>query len=272
MKNLTLKQLQQAELEVLVEIDRVCTELGLTYYLAYGSLLGAVRHKGFIPWDDDIDIMMPRKDLEILVKEFNSHCSKDFKLLTHHDPGFFHPFPKVINQKTEVIEKGYKKMPGLGVWVDVFPLDFVAEDHAKSDEEFLHIEHRRMMSIYRYSTFFRKIRWIYGTFIYDDVSLKDLHGNSEEIIDELIQKNLQQTEGEKVRINYTPKGIVTIFPTEWFGEGKRIEFEGYSLLAPDNPHEVLKMLYGDYMTPPPLKDRVTGHHFKSSHFIVGDQK
>lgn len=124
----TSDQLQQqiwaTEQEILDVIHQVCTEHGLRYSLAYGTLLGAVRHKGFIPWDDDIDLMMPREDYEKLLVIWNQSAPKGYILQnTRTDPDFTQNFTKIRKDHTTFLqgeserEKHYHK----GIFVDIFP-------------------------------------------------------------------------------------------------------------------------------------------------------
>ena len=105
MKQETLKQLHNVEQEILDEIDRVCEKNGLKYYLIGGTLLGAIRHKGFIPWDDDLDIVMPRADFD----KFQEVCKTDLdeKYYVHssyNDPKYYAPFIKVRKHNTIFLE------------------------------------------------------------------------------------------------------------------------------------------------------------------------
>lgn len=82
MRELTLREIQMTSLNVLIEVDQICKDLGLRYFLMYGTLIGAIRHKGFIPWDDDLDIGMPRKDFDQLVLFFDSEYSGALRMCT----------------------------------------------------------------------------------------------------------------------------------------------------------------------------------------------
>ena len=102
-KALSIEERKQVSLEILDEITRVCNLLGLEYYLAYGTLLGAIRHKGFIPWDDDIDIWIFRKDYEILKREFNNLCKPEFRLWSYENRDDYPYFmTKIVSLKTRV--------------------------------------------------------------------------------------------------------------------------------------------------------------------------
>lgn len=126
MRKLSLKEIQEAEMCILDEIDRICRQLNITYFLGYGTLLGAARHQGFIPWDDDMDIFMLRKDYETLLSRFNDMPHDlPLKLLVYRDGVSNLPYAKVVDTSTSVTMKLVKEEYSTGIWVDVFPLDFI---------------------------------------------------------------------------------------------------------------------------------------------------
>ena len=122
-----LKEVQQKELQILLEVDRICKRNGLTYYLIGGSALGAVRHGGFIPWDDDIDIAMPRDDYRKFLKLCSRELPAEYFLQTYtSQPDFPYPFAKVNLNNTTFIENRLHKLNiHHGIFIDVFPLDGV---------------------------------------------------------------------------------------------------------------------------------------------------
>ncbi|MEG2626279.1 MAG: LicD family protein, partial [Christensenella sp.] len=126
MEKLSIDEMKQIELELMSELDRVCRENNLSYVLAYGSCLGAVRHKGFIPWDDDMDVAMPRADYERLIDSFDQLKSKPhYELVSYRKNKAIYPFLKLIDTTTQVLENFADKRFSTGVWVDIFPLDKV---------------------------------------------------------------------------------------------------------------------------------------------------
>lgn len=116
--------IKEIELSILDYIDDVCKTNHIKYYLAYGTLLGAIRHKGFIPWDDDIDIYMPRKDYDKFIKLMASNIESHYRVLSiYNDSEYFYEFAKVVDCRTRLITKNIKENQHEGVWVDIFPLD-----------------------------------------------------------------------------------------------------------------------------------------------------
>ncbi|MEG0324278.1 MAG: LicD family protein, partial [Raoultibacter sp.] len=133
MQKISIDEMKQIELEIMDEFDRICREHGFSYCLGYGSCLGAIRHKGFIPWDDDMDVVMPRADYERFIKEFNVLNNVDrYKLATYRDESGIYPFVKMVDTKTKVYENFAAKQYSTGVWIDIFPLDDVVSSQDKA--------------------------------------------------------------------------------------------------------------------------------------------
>lgn len=122
MEPLTVDDVKLIELEIMDEIDRVCNEHGVQYFLGYGTLLGAVRHGGFIPWDDDMDIVMMRDQYELLMSHFNEWRTTDrFKLVSYRDGSSIYQFAKIVDTTTVFYEKFVGKDPLRGFGSMLFP-------------------------------------------------------------------------------------------------------------------------------------------------------
>ena len=131
-ENLKLEEMKKVEIEILKKIDEVCSENNIVYSLAGGSAIGAVRHKGFIPWDDDIDIMMLREDYDKLQNVMNDKDYKGIKLLSiNNDENFPYPYMKAVSLNTTGKEIGIDKIKDYGVFIDIFPVDKVPTDGKK---------------------------------------------------------------------------------------------------------------------------------------------
>lgn len=129
------RRLWDTEQEILDEFHRVCTENGLRYSLAYGTLLGAVRHKGFIPWDDDIDVLMPRDDYQILQEIWKRKATEKYILQEPYtSPDLVINFTKIRKDRTTFIQAEFEKNRKYhkGIFIDVFPLDRVAKGRIRS--------------------------------------------------------------------------------------------------------------------------------------------
>ena len=129
MEKLSLEELKKVELDILIWFADICEQEKLNYTLSYGTLLGAVRHKGFIPWDDDIDVAMPRPDYEKFIEYCNTH-ETHYKLIDiHNDKGYNYLFAKVYDPNTTIVEKYANRFKAnYGVYIDIFPVDGFGDD------------------------------------------------------------------------------------------------------------------------------------------------
>ena len=124
----SIDELKVIELDIMKKIHRFCVDNNIIYYLCYGTLIGAIRHKGFIPWDDDIDILMPRPDYERFLKLFpRVQKQLGLEVVNHKTKTYFgRPMSKVIDKRTDLFEPEFKGDDHIGVFVDVWPLDGAA--------------------------------------------------------------------------------------------------------------------------------------------------
>ena len=126
MRRMTSEEVKRVEFDILCSFDDVCKEHNLTYCLAYGTCLGAIRHKGFIPWDDDIDVYMPRDDYETLYRlHADNSINWKYRIMSSRDGSSYHPTYKVTDPNTICHESFIDKRYSIGLWIDVFPLDTV---------------------------------------------------------------------------------------------------------------------------------------------------
>ena len=149
MRKLELAEIQQIELEIFDAFVRLCKQHGLSYQLAYGSLLGAVRHQGFIPWDDDIDVVLPRPDYDRLLSTFTEKT--DHYLLESPYTGnadYYYTYAKLYDTDTTLTEKT-KRNCRRGIYIDVFPLDGIGRDEGEMEANFAKIDRLNMFLMTR---------------------------------------------------------------------------------------------------------------------------
>lgn len=265
MRNLTCNEIKDEGLLVLKEIKRVCELLNLQYFLAYGTLLGAVRHKGFIPWDDDIDIWLMRKDFDILVEKFNDYANPEFKLY-FTDKVKDYPFscPKVMNSRTFVQERMIKPLSYVGVWVDLIPLDYVKEEELNKTSNLITLEHKRWMALWNSSTFLGKAKFLWFCLSHKDVSFADRKKSPSEVINLLYKEISNTVEEDYVKNLTTVVDIPIALKAKDFKSSTQMEFEEELFSVPKNYKEILTTLYGDYLKfPPKFKQHYTKHLAKA---------
>lgn len=136
-----LRQLQKTELSILKRFKQICDKHHLRYYLYGGTLLGAVRHEGFIPWDDDVDVCMPYSDYEIFLNVAKKELGEDYFLQTSEsDKHFVAPFAKIrLNNSTFLDSKFAKRHINHGIWIDIFPLIYTSDLIANKQKRILKI-------------------------------------------------------------------------------------------------------------------------------------
>ncbi len=252
-----LRKLQLVQFEILLEVKRICDKYELQYFLIGGTLLGAVRHKGFVPWDDDVDIAMPRSDYDKFVHYCSIELSKKYFLHCHEtDDNYWNTFSKVRKNGTYLNEKSISKLAThKGIYVDIFPLDNASNPNSKQ------------------SLLQTKIIDIISAIIYQKRGLEFDHEQSSKLkVLFLCIKPFQIKTLAKLQ-----RKIMTWYNScqtdYWAGFGshygiiardkylpsKEIEYEGTLFKVPFDYDYVLTSLFGDYMVLPPIEKRVQNH-------------
>lgn len=248
-------------LHILDDIDKVCKEHNLKYYIAYGSLIGAVRHKGIIPWDDDIDIQMPRDDYDKFISIYSKEGQYEIMSPRSRDPLYY--FAKVYNPNTIKVEKGisYHKRFPLGIDVDIFPLDnyhgIVPVGNRVPNKRSLQLlYYLRMFAIDEITTKkSRRFPWLsymLGVFCH-------IIGNKAIIrIFEHIARANNKSQSDYYTV-YSGMEYISIYKKEDYSSCVKIPFENRYYSIPVGYDNILKSTYGDYMVLPPKEKRVSHH-------------
>lgn len=250
-----IHELRQIQIGILDEVHCFCETQGITYFLSSGSLLGAVRHGGYIPWDDDIDIYMPRKDYERLLRDFKDN--EQFKLLNPaKEPHYYYTFAKVVDTRTLMIEDetdGYE----IGVYMDIFPVDYVPDDLKERERVF-----KRKKLLYKIRRCkISKSNPLHSRLAYWCYKLLPI---SVEQLNRMIRKLIVRKESSQYVCHMTEAGpgVKSCFPAEDIASSVDIAFEGKTYKTMVGYKDYLERTYGDYMTLPPVEQRVT-HHFEA---------
>lgn len=269
----TLKKAQQASLEILLAVDRICRENGIRYLLDAGTLLGAVRHQGFIPWDDDIDIAMTRKDYEALKRLLRSGkklLPENMELILpdeyRNGRAFYDFTPRIIYKNSrrhgDSREMDYYEGKLNHLWVDIFILDNIPDSPlldrwVRFRQKVIYglsMPKRWRLDLGKYSPSDRlKVSLLKGAGRF--FSMRKLFSMQERLsrrYEKRHTKNLYYS-------NYQPDFLQDTVKREWSEEVTELPFEGHMLMAPAGYDQVLREIYGDYMQLPPEERRVPSH-------------
>lgn len=261
-------KLQQIEFEMLREFVRICDELNLTYFLVCGSALGAVKYKGFIPWDDDLDVALPRPDYEIFCREAQKMLPKHL-FLQNHCTEKYYPliFSKIRNNNTTFIEKSYATTNiHHGIYIDVFPLDGYPEDVCLQDK--LEKEKRRY-NLTRLCCLDVPRTWKTRLLVICQ-KLFGVHRKPAKFVSRL-EKYIAQypTKNATIWCNHGNwQGKLEYAAREQYGNGIWAEFEGLHVRIPEKYDEYLTQKYGDWRADLPESEKV-GHHY---HYICDTER
>lgn len=272
------RTMQLLELDMLVEFDKVCRENNIQYCISCGTLLGAVRHKGYIPWDDDADIVMLREDYEkfkkIAYKMNSSICYfQDY----YNDPGYLWEYGKLRRTGTSYVRAGQEHMKGkTGVFIDVFPLDDIPMSTAGQMINDLYcfflrktlyarvgVVNSKGISKFVYSCLNKiPVSWVYRR-------VESIANKSSNQSDNRVRLLLFTSFGKLYKKNPIKERYG--MPKEWFLNRKEYEFEGHKFYGIGDYDAFLKYMYGDYMKLPPIEKRQQHAPVSSFNFDVDSE-
>ncbi len=266
--NEKVRKLQLAELEILKEVRDFCDKKSITYYLGFGTLLGAVRHQGFIPWDDDIDIFMKRQDYERFLAAA-AELPDQLTVRTYHNSRLGKENialqAKVERKNQYIIRNTNGKDFKQRIWIDIFTVDGMPKTRLARDLHWMNIQYRYVLCRIARSGVGHKAGprpFIEKAAIY----LTELTNVRRFLPLEETFSRLEHTVS-KYPVEKNPLVITfahaygknTIVPGNCFGTGRKILFEGELFNIPDDPDTLLKCWYGEYMQLPPPEKRVAKH-------------
>lgn len=260
LKKLNDKELKAKLVEVLAYFDSVCQKYGIKYSLIGGSLIGAIRHKGIIPWDDDIDVIMLPEELEKFKKALKKEKSKKYKLLEPNKNGSFYSYPKLVSTDTILDEFQQKDIPDYGVYIDIFSYYNIYEDKA-FQEKFFRDYTKYHTGLYttnaKHSAWPRNPKYRIKYYWYN----AHFWVNYTQKIVDLYESLPKEPTGFLISNDPTYGLEHDVIPTEWTDEFIRVPFENIEVSIYKNYDDILKVVFGDYMKLPPKEERKTHHSY-----------
>jgi len=251
-----IHELRNIQMGILDDVHTYCVQHGLHYSLSSGTLIGAVRHKGYIPWDDDIDIYMLRQDYEKFLENYHDEKGTYRVLNPKREQHYYYTFAKVVDQRTKMVEKetaGYE----IGVYIDVFPVDYVTDDVRERERIF---KYKRLLYKIRRCkisvTNPLRSRLAYWCYRLLPVSVA--------VLNRWIERLIVSSKPTNTLCHMTEAGpsVRGCFPAQDMASYVDLPFESHVYKAMAGYDDHLRRTYGDYMTLPPEDQRVT-HQFEA---------
>lgn len=257
----TLKEVKKTELNILSTVDDFCRKNNIKYSLAYGTLLGAVRHKGFIPWDDDIDIWMTRENYNKFIRTWEQNPVQGYILQnTDLEEDFSQNFTKIRKDNTAFIQTEEEKTTNYhkGIFIDIFPLDRVAKTPSKIAVQKFYAM-LTMLFYRKYAPPTEKGLKKYISKFFLKIVPKSKYENARKHFENRYLSLSGDVDCSWLS-NSTYRDLSIYYDSDMMDDYTFLQFEGRNFMSVSNWDHALKMQYGDYMQLPPEKDRVWKHH------------
>lgn len=265
MKEVEQEAYKRIPLDILIHVSDFCNKNGIRYWLGYGTLLGAIRHQGYIPWDDDIDIVIPRKDYDKFRKIYQSEKYPLIDLLSNKKYNI--GVAKIYDTNTCYYYKKHFKRE-IGLFIDVFVLDNIPSDEKERKKWFWSIKRYKLFNLYKNTKLSEilsskyswkvKILAIFSKML--PIPSSWVHNKIVELLSKYDNRECEYVGcPEDMRINKKRELYTFIFPKELFDEIIEVKFENHFFKVPARYDEVLKILYGNYMELPPIEERKGKH-------------
>lgn len=264
-----MKEIQSVSLEILKKIADICDQEGLKYSLAWGTLIGAVRHKGYIPWDDDVDIQMPRPDYERLKDYFNRNADAlyPYRLFDNSVNGYPYMLARVSNDDY-VIDTINEKPCGMGIFVDIYILDGTGDtyeeawNYASKTCKFPRLIFLATRKYYHFGTTKGFFKRLFKVFVFIYAKLMGKKYFERKLLSIISQKPYDQSDYVGC-VCWCERPKYSVIKKSEFEDMIDFQFENYKFKGPREYDKYLRMWYGDYMQLPPEKDRIYHHLYKA---------
>lgn len=258
----SLDELKRIEYDILCKVDKFCTEHNIEYFLSHGTLLGAIRHNGFIPWDDDIDIYMKRSEYERFCKAFQAeNTDTDLQFVNAHTELYYgRAMGKVIDTRTIVKETEFMGDDPIGVFIDIWVLDGAPDSqraqniHLKLCKFLMRLYYLRIRNPKTLKGWRRFLHTALALCVNPKIMNSYIEG---------LHKKYSDTQSDALVCYTDPYG--KIIPADWFAKSADHMFEDQEFKVPSQYHRILTKIYGDYMKLPP-EDKRTPHHVMNTYW------
>lgn len=262
MKRIYPDELKKIQIDIILHINEFCQKHNIRYFICGGTLIGAIRHQGFIPWDDDIDIMMLREDYERFIHIYSSEDKSKYKLHSHKlNKQYPYPYVKIDDSET-VFEEEIKDTFRMGVNIDLFPIDIIPE--SKNKQRVIY----RKSHLYIQMLTLKRLPLIRRRGIWKNLLLFIMHSLMFFISNRYIINSLDKIATKYRNERSSLCGVVVwgygmreINKLDNYRESIYVPFESIKLPIPNGYDIYLRNLYGNYMELPPIEKRVSHHHF-----------
>ena len=276
-KKINLKEIQKIELDILIYLDKVCKENNIKYYLSSGTLLGAVKYKGFIPWDDDIDVILMRDEYLKLMDVLKNDNEGRYKLLSiYNSKDYYYPFAKLVDSDT-VLTENSKKINGMGIYIDIVPMDGYPDSNTLKHISSVRIIRNLMVRRFRIKNCIRD-KFNYMSFTKEKVKFKLFKDLIYSFIDyislplgynfwvKIFDKKISKYDIHKcdyIGVRTGNFGVREAFLKEDIIEQDFYEFEGMKFTSFKNYDLYLRSKFGDYEKDPEESQKVTHHQYEA---------
>lgn len=247
MTTYNIRPLQLRLLNIILALDKVCREHNLRYYIWAGTMLGAVRHNGFIPWDDDLDVAMPRKDYDLLMSHAKEWMQKPFEVVSYEtDPEHYPlPFAKIQDSNTTLIERKHLSYLG-GIYIDVFPLDGIPKNRLLQRLHFFKYQWYKKALYFVHRDPYRHG---HGPSCWLPLLCRKIY--TMQNLQEKIYKMQREYDYDKCDLIVDhDDGLRGVMSKSLLGTPTEVVFEGKKLMGVEHTHDYLKQKYGEYMIIP----------------------
>jgi lipopolysaccharide cholinephosphotransferase len=258
-----LKFIQQSELNILKEFIRICENHKFKYFLAEGTLLGAIRHSGMIPWDDDIDVALFRSDYERFLSVVDGELGSDYQCLSYRKQKNVKDYLTKLIDKRHFVKTAYKsKEERINIWIDIFVIDGIPKNNLLRIFHKYRLLYRKMLLMYSDLEHFvikRFTRPLYEKMLIrlgKIIKAENLFSTGRQLVKmDNCMKSCSVASTNNTISFMSEYKFKTEFPLHYYGDGRIVAFEDFKARIPDYAEKMLESIYGEYNQLPPVEDR-----------------